>query len=164
VTGELLPVQSGATDPAVGALVPELEGVDLSGNPVTIGHDGRAKIIMVVAHWCPYCQDEIPVVREWLEAGSLGDEVDFYTIATFTDPSRDNFPPDEWLEREQLGTPIILDDADSTAARAFGANAVPFWLIVNDDATLVTRGSGSLPAEALDSLVDFLVNGPSEAP
>jgi thiol-disulfide isomerase/thioredoxin len=163
VTGDDLPLQAqDAPDGAIGTPVPVIEGIAPDGTAVTIGDDGRAKIVMVVAHWCPYCQEEVPTVRDWLATGPLGDAVDFYTVATFTDATRPNYPPTDWLEGEALDTPTVFDDPGSAVARAYGVPAVPYWVLIADDGTLALRGSGALPAEALDSLVDFLVNGPPD--
>jgi hypothetical protein len=56
VEGEDLPFfQAGAQDPAVGITAPTVIGEDLEGSPLTIGPDERAKIIVMLAHWCPHC-------------------------------------------------------------------------------------------------------------
>ena len=39
---------------------------DFEGDAVAITNDGRPKIILLFAHWCPHCQNEVPVVTEWL--------------------------------------------------------------------------------------------------
>ena len=52
VRGAGLPVfADGVPDGAIGQPAPEFEGVDFDGNNVTIGNDGRAKLILVLAHW-----------------------------------------------------------------------------------------------------------------
>ena len=40
-----------AGDPALGAAMPEVTGVDYSGNTVTIANDGRPKVLLFLAHW-----------------------------------------------------------------------------------------------------------------
>ena len=46
-----------AEDPAVGMTIPTVTGTDFDGNDITItGDDGKAKVIVFVAHWCPHCQ------------------------------------------------------------------------------------------------------------
>jgi RNA polymerase sigma factor (sigma-70 family) len=62
-----LPTFTGtATDPAVGRAIPEARGTDFEGSSVAIEHDGRPKVLLFVAHWCPHCQAEVPVVQAWL--------------------------------------------------------------------------------------------------
>lgn len=150
VTGAILPRFSGETDPAVGLPAPELSGFDFEGNVVEITNDGRAKVILFVAHWCPFCQQDIPVVRDWFDTAELPDDVDIYSVSTLTEFGRSNYPPRTWLEQEGWNIPLIVDDDLDTAARAFGLNAVPFWVFIDTDGTVTGRhAGGGVPAEAL---------------
>lgn len=55
VTGTALPeFEPGGADPAVGQTIPEVKGQSFDGSPVEIGKDGRSKLIVFVAHWCPH--------------------------------------------------------------------------------------------------------------
>lgn len=53
VSGNALPgtPEQGAADPAVGMVMPEIQGQDFDGTPVAITNDGRAKAILLLAHW-----------------------------------------------------------------------------------------------------------------
>jgi thiol-disulfide isomerase/thioredoxin len=162
VSGDPLPaMQSGQEDRSAGLAMPGLSGIDIEGGDVGFAADGRAKIILFVAHWCPHCREEIPVVREWLTGDPLGDDVDLYTVATFTDPARANFPPTTWLEAESWTSPVILDDEGSTAARSFGITAVPAWVFVWEDGTVAFRGTGKPDGAALDAVLTTLREGPN---
>jgi thiol-disulfide isomerase/thioredoxin len=162
VSGDPLPaMQSGQEDRSAGLAMPGLSGIDTEGGDVVFAADGRAKIILFVAHWCPHCQEEIPVVRDWLAGDPLGGDIDLYTVATFTDPTRSNFPPTTWLEAENWDAPVILDDENSTAARSFGITAVPAWVFVWEDGTVAFRGTGKPDGAALDSVVTTLLEGPN---
>jgi hypothetical protein len=52
VAGTPLPTlpETGA-DPAEGMVLPDLSGVSFDGTPVSISNDGRAKVLLVLAHW-----------------------------------------------------------------------------------------------------------------
>ncbi len=154
VIGDPLPRLEGSTDAAIGATAPELRGFDFDGNPVSIADDGRAKLVLLVAHWCPYCKEEVPVVRDWMDTTELPDGVDVYSVVTLTDFTRGNYPPRTWLEQEAWNIPLIVDDANDTAAEALGLNAVPFWVLINADGTIAGRGAGGgIPTESLDAIV-----------
>ena len=90
VGGKSLPAYNAGArsgpDAAVGARAPELRGKDFSGNPVAIVPDGKAKIILFVAHWCPHCQREVPVVRDWLNSGGLPAGVEVEAVSTSVSP------------------------------------------------------------------------------
>jgi cytochrome c biogenesis protein CcmG/thiol:disulfide interchange protein DsbE len=137
-------------DPAVGMTFPTLTGVDQQGDPMTIAPDGRPKMVLFVAHWCPHCQREVPVVQDWVDGGGLPSGVDLVTVSTAIDPRRPNFPPDEWLAREGWTAPVLVD-ADDTAAAAVGLSAYPFFVAV-DDGTVALRTSGELTTDQLDAV------------
>jgi len=161
VTGPALPLL-GTTpqDTAVGTPVPEIVGNDFAGAEVAITNDGKAKLIMIVAHWCPYCRDEIPVLRDWYASNELPENVSLYAATIWNDPTRDNFPPGAWLEREQFDVPVMADDEAGSIATALGVSAVPFWVLVNTDGTLAARGSGAIPGEAITEIIEMLTEGP----
>ena len=49
--GALPPFSQDTTDGAVGLAMPEVTGESFDGTPVTITNDGRAKVILFLAHW-----------------------------------------------------------------------------------------------------------------
>ena len=52
VSGDSLPpLPEEGGDPAVGMTMPEVTGESFDGTPVTITNDGRAKVILFLAHW-----------------------------------------------------------------------------------------------------------------
>jgi thiol-disulfide isomerase/thioredoxin len=157
VTGSpLFTFASGGADSAVGMPAPLVEGADFDGTPVALEDDGRAKMIVFLAHWCPFCQQEVPEVVRWVEAGSLPEGVDLYAVTTGTDRMRANYPPSQWLEREGWASPIIVDDEVTTVARSFGLNAFPFWVFIAADGTVWGRTSGMLGTSVLDDIARSL--------
>lgn len=160
VSGAPLPRnQNQEDDPALGMPIPDLRGTDFDGNPVEIVADGTAKLIVFLAHWCPHCQREVPAVRDWLAGFGMPSDVSIHSVATGIDPLRPNYPPSEWLEREEWPVPVIVDDAATTAAIAFGLDAYPYWVLAYDDGTLAGRGAGAVPPEVLSNIVADLSSG-----
>ncbi|HEX9737668.1 MAG TPA: TlpA disulfide reductase family protein [Candidatus Limnocylindria bacterium] len=149
VSGQPLPAYpDSGTDPALGMLLPTLRGTGLVGEPVTIGPDGRAKAIVVLAHWCPHCQAEVPRLVAWLADNPLPEGVDVIGLSTAIDEARPNFPPSAWLEREGWVLSTLNDDAGSSAYLALGALNTPGWVFVGADGTVRLRTTGELdPAE-----------------
>jgi thiol-disulfide isomerase/thioredoxin len=159
VTGNALPVlQDNASDPAIGSEIPEVAGEDFDGNPVTISRDGRAKIIVFLAHWCPHCQYEVPILRDFVAEGLVPESVDLYSVTTGVSATRDNYPPSEWLEREGWNVPLIVDDTGNTVGEAFGLSAYPFWVIVGPDDTVLGRLAGRVEAENLAALFESVAD------
>jgi thiol-disulfide isomerase/thioredoxin len=143
----------GQADPAVGMPAPGLAGADFEGTPVAISDDGQAKLIVFLAHWCPYCREEVPRIRDWVQTTEFPGNVDIYSVATLTQPDRANYPPATWLALEGWNVPLLADDGADTAAVAFGLNAVPFWVLVNGDNTIAGRGAGAVPVDVLTQVV-----------
>ncbi len=153
VSGNALPVyNSAAADPAIGLPAPTAIGADWNGNPVSIEPDGTPKIVIFLAHWCPHCQAEVPVVQSWVDAGNLPDNVELISVATSTDPLRPNWPPQDWLEREGWTAPVIMDDASGTVAGSFGMAGTPFWVVLDGNNQNLQRVSGEIPVDGLNAL------------
>ena len=155
VTGDPIPVyNSGSpTDPGVGLTAPETVGADWEENEVRIEADGRSKIVLFLAHWCPHCQAEVPVVQDWLDAGNLPDDVDIYSVATATDRLRPNWPPQDWLVDEGWTVPVVMDDQIGTVAGSYGMAGTPFYVVLDGENNVVRRVSGEIGTAGLDVLV-----------
>jgi thiol-disulfide isomerase/thioredoxin len=151
----LPPLPASGADPAVGAAMPTLSGTGLDGAPVTIPTTGRPTMVMFVAHWCPHCQAEVPVVQQWVDSGGLPDGVDLVTVSTAMDPRRPNFPPGEWLESEGWTAPVLVD-GDNQAADAAGLTAFPFFVAVDSAGKVVERTSGELTPGQLSTIASEL--------
>ena len=156
---ELAPLSDTTTDPSVGAQAPTLTGVDWEGTSTTITADGRPKVVIFLAHWCPHCQEEVPELQTWIDETGGDDRVDLYAVATSTNRVRPNYPPGEWLDREGWTSPAILDDEGQTAGRAFGVTAFPFWVMIDENNQVVGRFSGRVPAETIPSVFEIAATG-----
>ncbi len=150
---------AGSNDQALNLVAPEVTGADFNGNTVDIVHDGRPKLIVFLAHWCPACQAEVPVVQQWLGTNPIPDGVDVISVATGIDPLRGNYPPDQWLAREGWTPPVIVDDAVSSVSAAYGLTAYPYWVAVDGDGTVLVRLTGNTEVAQLDQIVLALAAG-----
>jgi thiol-disulfide isomerase/thioredoxin len=157
VEGTALPdLADTGTDDAIGAQAPVIEGTDPEGSATTVGAAGdEPTLVAFVAHWCPHCQAEVPVLVDLMESGDL-DGVRTVAVLTGTKSSAPNYPPVAWLERERWAGDIVLDDEQSTAARAYGLTAYPFLVWLDADGTVVARTSGEIPRDALLAQIDAL--------
>lgn len=146
VSGTPLPryEPGGGTDPAVGQTAPDVTGQSFDGSPVEIRNDGRPKVLVFVAHWCPHCQEEIPILADWLESNSLPEGVDLYTVSTGVSARNPNYPPSAWLEEEGWTATTLADSGDQEAADAFGLSAFPYFVAIDASGTVVARTSGEI--------------------
>jgi cytochrome c biogenesis protein CcmG, thiol:disulfide interchange protein DsbE len=154
VTGTALPElpQGGGDDPAVGKEIPEAAGASFDGSPVDIRNDGRPKLILFVAHWCPHCQREVPLLTSYLKSHPLPAGVDLYTVATATSSARPNYPPSAWLDKVGWKAKTMADSDDGKAATAFGLNAFPYFVAVDGSGKVVARTTGEITTDEFADL------------
>lgn len=148
--------EQGAADPAIGSLIPEVQGKSFDGKEVVIRRDGRPKAVLFLAHWCHVCQSEVPAVQAWLDQHPVPEGADLISVATSTDPSRENFPPDKWLEREGWQLPVIVDGKSNSAASAYGLYAFPLWVFADAQGKVVQRISGMVEPEQVWGILEQL--------
>ena len=153
--GLLAPLPESGADTETGKSVAVLKGYDLQGRPVTIDPAGEGKATMVVflAHWCPHCQREVPRLVDWAAAGEVPDNLNVMAVSTAVDESRGNYPPSEWLADEGWKYPIMADDSVGTAASSFGLSSFPYFVLLSPDNEVLARRSGEIEIEDLKALL-----------
>lgn len=156
VAGESLPSPGAGADRAAGMTAPVVRGEGFEGETVTIDHDGTAKGILFLAHWCSACRVEVPSVQDWLDSGGEVAGAEIVSVVTAFDETQANYPPNDWLEQEGWTPPVIVDDEDSSVYRAYGgAGSFPYWVFVSADGTVVSRAEGVLSLEALTLFLEL---------
>lgn len=158
--GEPLPVFADpANDAAAGLTAPTVSGADWEDNEYSIDPDGTPKIVVLLAHWCPHCQVEVPVIQKWLDDGGLPDGVDIYSVTVFTDRLRPNWPPQDWLEGEGWTVPVIMDDDIGTVATAYGMASTPMYVVLDGDNKVLQRVAGEIGVDGLNALSQIALEG-----
>ncbi|MGI9611913.1 MAG: TlpA family protein disulfide reductase [Acidimicrobiales bacterium] len=145
------------TDPAAGTVAPTLVGTDFLGNEVRIEADGRPKAIYFLAHWCPHCQEEVPVVQDLIDEGQLPEGLDVYGVSTAVDGSRGNFPPQAWLDRADFSPVVLRDDEAGSAFQAYGGSSFPYVVYLDGENRVIARSAGNLPGDSIVSLWESTV-------
>lgn len=161
VYGDALPPYA-ESDAAAGLEIPRVRATLLDGRSIELGVDGTARLIGFFAHWCPHCQAEVPVAREWLQSTTLPDDVEVIAVSTGVEPTAGNYPPSEWFAREDWPTDVVLDDAAGSIAAAYGLTRFPYWVVVDEAGTVVTRTTGELSPAQLDELVALAAAGAAD--
>lgn len=150
VTGNLPRFLGGGVDAALGRNVGDISALEYySGeNTVLSAGDGLSRAYMVWAHWCPFCQEELPLMAEWQTTkGSALSGVQLVSVTTAMDETATN-PLVPYLDGSQFPFPVLFDE-DGSLARKLGVNAFPFWVFVAPDGTVVGRAAGYIEPDDL---------------
>ena len=150
---KLAPMPESGDDPAVGKAAPTLTGYDLAGRPVTIdpGSDGKATMVVFLAHWCPHCNYEIPVLNEWKEKGLMPPNIRVVGVTTGSREDQANWPPSKWLVAKKWAFDQFADSEKQEAAAAYGVGGYPFLVFIDAAGNVSSRGSGEIPIEDITS-------------
>ena len=162
VAGEALPAfdsVSSATDAAIGMTAPVVSGKGFTGTEITTDGAGTPTLLVFLAHWCPHCQREVPLLVQWEKEGETPTGIDVIAIATGTDPANPNYPPSEWLAREEFPAlwPVIADSNDKKAANAFGLSGYPYFVLVDAQGKVFKRLSGEIPMDELTAIINQMI-------
>jgi cytochrome c biogenesis protein CcmG, thiol:disulfide interchange protein DsbE len=154
ITGEpLAALPDDGTDPTVGTPAPGLSGFTFDGSAVAVDPSKGPVLLVFLAHWCPHCNDEVPVIVDWHADGGVPEGLQVIAVTTAVDPSRDNFPPSSWIQSFGWPFPVLADSAASEAAQAFGLSGLPFSVIVGEDGTVLGRIAGELGRDGYEAWV-----------
>jgi cytochrome c biogenesis protein CcmG, thiol:disulfide interchange protein DsbE len=149
----LTPLPDSGADPAVGTEAPVVAGIDADEAPTAIGGAGEPTILAFLAHWCPHCNAELPILADLQEDGTF-DGVRTVAVLTGTNAAAPNYPPVGWLEDGGWSGDILLDDEASTAAAAYGLTSYPLLVALDADGNVVARTSGERSAEEVAAMAD----------
>ena len=146
VTGDLLPEFAGENDDniALGLAAPMFSAPNENSEIVSLEKNGNAKALLFLAHWCGYCQKEVPVVQGFIDSAGVPPGVDVIAIATSIDRGRENYPPQKWLADEGWSESQLYD-LEREIGTYYGLNAFPYWVFLDKDLNVVARQTGNIP-------------------
>ena len=159
VVGDSLPQYAGENDDnvALGLAAPTFSAPDQNSEIFQLEKNGNSKALLFLAHWCPHCQREVPVVQRFIDSNGVPTGIDVIAVATSIDRGRDNYPPQEWLQREGWSETQIYD-LDREIGEAYGLNAFPYWVFLDKDLNVLARRTGNLPEDMVGALLIQLAN------
>ncbi len=149
--GLLAPLPESGADTETGKSVAVLKGYDLQGRPITVdpAGEGKATLVVFLAHWCQFCNREIPVLNKWRESGEVPTGLRVVGITTGSKADQANWPPSKWLTAMKWPFEVMADSEAQEAARAYGVGGYPFMAFVGANGKITARTSGEVPVEQL---------------
>lgn len=157
--GALPPLPQDGSDPAVtqGLVLGPVSGTEWYGQTqLSIApDDGVARAWLVWAHWCPYCQEELPVVSAWHDENAAGlPHFEVVSITTAMSPEADN-PLEPYLESSAFPFPVLMDPSGALSSQ-LGVTAFPFWVFTGPDGRVLGRTAGLLPDSEMERIFGIL--------
>ena len=149
--GLLAPLPESGADTETGKSVAVLKGYDLQGRPVTIdpAGEGKATLVVFLAHWCQFCNREIPVLNKWRESGEVPTGLRVVGITTGSKADQANWPPSKWMTAMKWPFEVMADSEAQEAAAAYGVAGYPFMAFVGANGKITARTSGEVPVEQI---------------
>jgi thiol-disulfide isomerase/thioredoxin len=159
VTGTALPAdpdQGGPSEPAIGKTPPALTGQSLfDGSPLSITPGGGSpQLVVFVAHWCPHCQRQVPLLVRWMNSAQKPADLKVVAVSTAYNQSTVNSPASAWLQRENWPAPVLADSDDGAAGQAYGLTSFPYLVVLGPDGTVKGRAHGELTTDQLTQFVN----------
>ena len=151
VAGEpLAPLEDPADDPAVGTTVPTVTGASFDGTPITIGPRAEGPtMVVVLAHWCPHCNAEVPRLIQLQQEGRLPADLRIVGVSTAVAADRPNYPPSQWVVDKGWPWEVVADSEEQAGAAAYGVTGFPFVTVFDEDGTVTARWSGESDVDEL---------------
>ena len=159
ISGDALPEFAGQNDMDVasGLPAPLFSAPNENSEIVSLDKNGNAKALLFLAHWCGYCQTEVPVIQNLINTVGVPSGVEIIAIATSIDRGRENYPPQKWLSDEGWSETQIYD-LNREIGTAYGINAFPYWVFIDKDLNVVVRQTGNIPEEIVLAQLVQLAN------
>ena len=159
ISGDALPEFAGQNDMdvAYGLPAPLFSAPNENSEIVSLDKNGNAKALLFLAHWCGYCQTEVPVIQNLINTVGVPSGVEIIAIATSIDRGRENYPPQKWLSDEGWSETQIYD-LNREIGTAYGINAFPYWVFLDKDLNVVVRQTGNIPEEIVLAQLVQLAN------
>ena len=159
ISGDALPEFAGQNDMdiASGLPAPLFSAPNENSEIVSLDKNGNAKALLFLAHWCGYCQTEVPVIQNLINTVGVPSGVEIIAIATSIDRGRENYPPQKWLSDEGW-TETQIYDLNREIGTAYGINAFPYWVFLDKDLNVVVRQTGNIPEEIVLAQLVQLAN------
>jgi thiol-disulfide isomerase/thioredoxin len=137
-------------DPAIGQTIANFEAQTIDGGTFNSFEQGTPRIYSMLAHWCSFCNAELPEIVSWMAETDLGD-VEFVAGAVAVRSTEANYPPSDWLNDAGFNGTVIVDNEAAKLMSIMGTSSFPFLVAVDASGTVVERFSGQSTRAQLDA-------------
>ena len=127
----------------------------LDGSEIYLGESTHPTVLIVLAHWCPHCRNEVREISSFFtdsvddQGNTVIDDVRFMSLVTSIQSDRSNFPPHEWLYNENWVLPTLVDNQNSEIAAALRIRSFPSYVIFDQFGYIIGMISGRIEKKVL---------------
>lgn len=151
VRNEKEPLAAG--DPEIGKAAPEISGTNIqNGKEVALSDfEGKATLVTFWAHWCPFCQKELPVIQQVYEQDK--DKYNFLTVSLNEgqQPAKPEFASAQaFIKTNGMTMPTIRDESD-TIGKAWNITSYPTLYVITPDGKVAQKLTGAQTAAEIDA-------------
>lgn len=140
-------------DPMVGQQAPALAGRSFSSAEISVtpGTDTAPTLLVFLAHWCPHCNRELPLLVEMNDKNLFPEGLRVVGVVTSSREDQANWPPSRWISEKGWPFEVLVDDEMSKAANSYGVDGFPFMVVVGADGKVKARHSGEMEIPEVQS-------------
>lgn len=154
IIGDPLPTpDAGAPDNTPGKKVPRIDGKTFGSSKISI-KPGKKTLVIGINRQDVDVEGEIKALVQWHHAYLTPEDLNIVTLVTGPDREKSAEPMSTWLLREEWPWPVLVDDANSTAAAALGFVGTPAVLLIDEDGVAQYRVLGALPIDRLEQEIN----------
>jgi thiol-disulfide isomerase/thioredoxin len=110
----------------------------------SVSFEGKAKLVIFFATWCPPCMREVPILKQLQE--EYGHD-EFAVVALSVDRRRADVQ--RFLKRSEVNYPVLM--ADRAVVQNFGGiPGVPVTFLVSKEGNVLRKYPGMVPHQILE--------------
>ena len=128
---------------------PELSLKTLGGQALRLARSGTVTELLFVARWCPPCEKAVAGARRRLGAFQRKG-YRLIVVGTSRRESLEQFH--RWTSRMSLRGPVVFDEG-GRAEGAFGAELLPWYVVIDAQGRIIHSGSEPFPQAKLRALI-----------
>lgn len=154
-------------DPEIGKAAPAISGTNVqNGKPLALADfEGKPTLVTFWAHWCPFCQKELPTVQAFYEQNKS--KYNFLTVSVNEgqNPAKPEFADTEaFIKTNGVTMPTVRDET-GTVVKTWNISSFPTFYVVAPDGTVAQKLTGAqTPAELEAALAAAASGTPAPAP
>lgn len=137
-------------DPEIGKEAPEVSGTNVqNGKELALSDfQGKPTLVTFWAHWCPFCQKELPVVQSFYEQNKSKYNFMTVSLGEGQKPAKPEFADTQAFIKTNGVTMPTVKDESGAFAKTWNVTSFPTFYVIAPDGKVAQKLTGAqTPAE-----------------